>query len=162
MYFRDLSLPLWILAIYRLPLWILAIYHCLVDLSDLWLPCGFQRFIAALWISAIYRCPVDLSNLSLPVDLSDLLLPVDFLAAIASFCLSVQRGEQHSVLSVKLRVQRGEKRSVPWAHTCKGLFCILIKKKKHNHDGGRPRCGKPCAEDSLRKAIRQERPKILY
>ncbi len=36
--FSDLSLPLWILAIYRY----------LVDLSDLLLPCGFQRFIAAL------------------------------------------------------------------------------------------------------------------
>ncbi len=60
--FSDLSLPLWILAI----------YCYLVDFSDLSLPCGFQRFNAALWISAIYRCPVDSSDLPLPVDLSDI------------------------------------------------------------------------------------------
>ncbi len=80
----------------------MSILQIACNFSDLSLPRGFQRFIAALWISAIYRCPVDLSDLSLPVDLRD------FLAAIASVCLSVQRGEQRSVLSVKLRVQRGE------------------------------------------------------
>jgi hypothetical protein len=35
-------------------------------------------------------------------------------------------------------------------------------KKSSNPDRGRLSCGKPCAEDSLKKAIRQERPKILY
>jgi hypothetical protein len=100
--FSDLSLPLWILAIYR--------YLC-----------GFQRFIAALWISAIYRCPVDLSDLLLPVDSSDLSLPCGFPSgSIASVCLSVQRGEQRSVLSVKLRVQRGEQRSVPLSEYMQG------------------------------------------
>jgi hypothetical protein len=56
------------------------------------------------------------------VDLSDLSLPVVFLAAVASVCLLVQRGEQRSVLSVKLRVQRGEKRSVPLSEYMPGVL----------------------------------------
>ncbi len=56
------------------------------------------------------------------MDLSDLSLPVVFLAAVASVCLLVQRGEQRSVLSVKLRVQRGEKRSVPLSEYMPGVL----------------------------------------
>jgi hypothetical protein len=47
------------------------------------------------------------------------------------------------------------------ASTCQWLFGICYREEKIYPDGGRPRCGKPCAEDSLRKVIRQERPEIL-
>ena len=75
-----------------------------MDFSDLSLPRGFQRFIAALWISAIYRFRW-----------------ISY-QQIASVCLLVQRGEQRSVLSVKLRVQRGEKRSVPLSEYMQGAL----------------------------------------
>jgi len=68
-----------------------------------------------------------------------------------------------AALPVLQRVQRGEQCSVPSGKysTCQWLFGICYREEKIYPDGGRPRCGKPCAEDSLRKVIRQERPEIL-
>ncbi len=52
--------------------------------------------------------------------------------------------------------------SFQWIQARSSFSHLLKEKKSSNPDRGRPSCGKPCAEDILNKAIRQERPKILY
>ncbi len=131
--FPGTLVDFWTLVDFLEPLWISWI------LVDFLYSCGIPGFLWISWFLVDF-----LDSCGFPGFL--------WISWLAIYCYCLPEGSERWTTLC----------SFQWIQE-RGSFSHLLKEKKSsNPDRGRPSCGKPCAEDSLNKAIRQERLEILY